>query len=1119
MLYLHRAERADRLADVLAEILADPPADPFAAEVVSVPTRGIERWLVQRLSGRLGASGIPPGGPPVATTWSPQSPLGEDGVCANVEFPFPGRLVGGALALAGGIDPEHDPWLPERMVWPLLEVVEESLQEPWLALLASHLQSGRERRFARLRRIARLFDDYSLRRPDLLLAWARGEELEPGGWQAELWRRLRERIGVPSGAERLEPASARLRSEPELVGLPERITLFGLTRLPAGHLQVLQALAVARDVHLMLLHPSPALWDKVSEEAVRSLPLRAEDPTAHLGANRLLASWGRDSRELQLVLGAGGPFADRHHAALEPEPATLLGRLQADIHADRRAPGPPLGDDADGRLPLAGDDDSIRIHACHGRARQVEVLREAILHRLAADPTLEPRDIIVMCPDIEAFAPLIQATFGASAEVGEIDLRVRLADRSLRQVNPLLGVVARLLELAHARLTASEVLDFADTDPVRRRFRLGDDELAQVQSWIADAGIHWGLDAAHRRDYKLDMLEAGTWWTGMRRLLLGVALSEADRRLFEQTLPLDAVDSGAIELAGRFAELVDRLGTALDALAGPHTVAAWSRELTAAVDTLSATADQDAWQRRELDRLLGGISDEAAATAELTLPEIRALLADRLAGRPTRANFRSGHLTVCTLVPMRSVPHRVVCLLGLDDGAFPRKTARDGDNLLLAEPRVGDRDPRSEDRQLLLDALLAAQEALIITYSGSDERTNAERPPAVPVGELCDAIDATARSPSGAAHGRVLIRHPLQPFDPRNFTAGELTGTGPWSYDAVALDGALALALPRSGPAPFLEQPLPAPAGADTLALSDLIEFAQQPVRAFLRQRLGLGSGAQDDDVADGLPVELDGLENWRVGQNLLEGLRAGVAPREVSLAEIARGTLPPGALGEPVIAEAWPGVRAIAEHAGSYSSGSEPLTLETNVVLPGAVRLTGTVSGIHGNVLLGVSYSRLGPLPRIAAWVSLLALSAGHPDVPYEAVTIGRGSRRRDGPDDRVAIARIPPLGRDSEERRRLALDELGKLASLRADGMREPLPLPARTAAEYARVAFRGSGDPESAALAIWTSGYRHEGEDVKPEHRRVFGAHPPPFAELGRYALELWRPLLSRESVEEL
>src|SRR5579884_982715 len=738
MLHLHRAERADRLAGGLAEILAAPPADPFTREIVSVPTRGIERWLAQSLSARLGTS-----------------PDRADGVCAGVEFPFPGRLIGGALAAASGIDPEEDPWRPERMVWPLLAAIEDHADEPWLGPLTAHLAPAVDRRFARVRQIARLFDEYGVRRPELIQSWARGEGAD---WQPELWRCLRDRLGVPSGAERLPDACARLRDEPDVVELPERFCLFGLTRLPAGYLQALSALAERRDAHLFLLHPCAALWDRMKSSLGGRPPdlRRRSDWTSALAANRLLTSWGRDARELQLVLAAGAPGAADHHLAFDRGrgPATLLARLQADICANRPPPGEPLPGQADRRLALGASDDSIAVHACHGRERQVEVLREAILHLLAADPTLEPRDVIVMCPDIETFAPLIQATFGAGPAAREddedlsgaalpdtarIDLRVRLADRSLRQTNPVLGVVARLLDLAAQRLTASQVLDLADTAAVRRRFGFDDDDLARLGDWVSASAIHWGLDAEHRRAYKLEAVEAGTWRAGMRRLLLGVTLSESGQRLYERVLPVDDVDSGSIDLAGRFAEFVDRLGLALDRLAAAHTVAEWTVALRDAAASLAASSDWEAWQTAELERILDDVRTEAAAaagSADLALPEIRALLADRLAGRPTRANFRTGHMTVCTLVPMRSVPHRVVCLLGLDDGVFPRASPRDGDDLMLQDPRVGERDPRSEDRQLLLDALMAATERLVVIYTGGDERTNLQRPPAVPVGEL-----------------------------------------------------------------------------------------------------------------------------------------------------------------------------------------------------------------------------------------------------------------------------------------------------------------------------------------------------------------------------------------------
>ena len=372
------------------------------------------------------------------------------------------------------------------------------------------------------------------------------------------------------------------------------------------------------------------------------------------------------------------------------------------MRADRSPPGAPLPGRPDERLALEPTDRSVQVHACHGRARQVEVLRDAILHLLAEDPTLEPRDVIVMCPDIETFAPLIQATFGAGevsddddelealpADLRPPDLRVRLADRSLRQTNPVLGVVGRLLELAEQRLTASQVLDLADREPVRRRFRLDDDDLARLEDWVAASGIRWGLDAAHRAPFKLDRLPAGTWRAGLDRVLLGVAMTEDDQPLFEGVLPLDDVESGAIDLAGRLAELVDRLQATLAAMSAPKSVTAWAAAIATAADALTAAAPRDAWQRAELQRLLDDVVAEAdvsgtAATTTLALPEVRALLAERLQGRPTRANFRTGHLTICTLVPMRSVPHRVVCLLGLDDGVFPRKAPRDGDDLILA---------------------------------------------------------------------------------------------------------------------------------------------------------------------------------------------------------------------------------------------------------------------------------------------------------------------------------------------------------------------------------------------------------------------------------------------------
>ncbi|UGS38490.1 exodeoxyribonuclease V subunit gamma [Capillimicrobium parvum] len=1133
MLHIHRAERADALVDALRALLADPLEDPFAPEVVGVPTRGMERWLTQRLSEALGTS-----------------EGRADGVCANVDFPSPRRLTDQAIAAACGIEPDADPWAPERAVWPLLDVVDGSLHEPWLAALAAHLgahdeQTRAVRRFATVRHLADLFDRYALHRPGIVRAWAAGDDggiRDGGAWQAELWRRLRVRIDHPDPAERLDLACARLREDPARTELPKRLSLFNLTRLPQGHLDVLCALAAHRDVHLFLLHPSPALWDRVAEATCGTPPIvaRRADPTAALAANRLLASWGHDARELQLVVtGHDDPIADEHHAAPHGS-ATLLERVQQDIRADRAPAG----------APLPAQDRSIEIHSCHGRARQVEVLRDAILHLLADDATLEPRDVIVMCPDIETFAPLIHATFGVgdlagggdgedddpdalADDVRPPDLRVRLADRSLRQTNPILGAVAELLDLAGRRITASELLDFADRDPVRRRFRLDDDDLARLEDWVAESGIRWGLDAAHRAPFKLDTLEAGTWRAGIDRLLVGVTMSEDGRRLYHDVLPLDDVESGAIDLAGRFAELLDRVQHALDALSRTQPIDAWATALADAADALTTTAPRESWQRDQLKRLLDDVVGESGGrVTTLATPEIRALLAERLRGRPTRANFRTGHLTVCTLMPMRSVPHRVVCLLGMDDAQFPRKAPRDGDDLMLDRPRVGDRDPRTEDRQLLLDALMAATDRLVITYTGNDERTNTPRPPAVPVGELLDVIDRAARTADGTpASTHVLVRHPLQPFDPRNFTPGHLTPDRPWSFDTVTLEGARALEAPRRPTPPFLSEPLP-PVPDPVADLEALVRFAGHPVRAFLRQRLGISLGEREDEIADALPVELNHLDEWRVGQRLLDARLDGADLDVAAQAERARGTLPPGRLGEPVLARVRPVVEEIATAAERVlPTGAEPGSVDVHVTLPGGRRLTGTVAGVCGDVLRAVTYSRVGPRHRLALWVQWLALNAAHPERAWEAAAVGRArdSARNDA---RITVARLPPLDGD---RHRHAVAHLLALVDLHDRGLREPLPLYCKTSAAYARAAGRGD-DALKAGRDEWESPWAFEKEDRELEHQRVLGGVVT-FDELlvarprsdeawenteetrfGRYARRLWDGLLAHEEISD-
>jgi exodeoxyribonuclease V gamma subunit len=1119
-LRIHRAERTDLLAQGLGDLLAWPLDDPFAEALVVVPARGVERWLTQRLAHRLGVG-----------------ERGGDGVCAGVRFLTPHSLV--AMLLGKERD---DPWDPDRLVWPLLEVIDDAMGEPWCATLAAHLGHGipgdegalrRTRRYSVARRLAGLFASYAVQRPRLVTDWRDGLDTDGAGgkldddllWQPELWRRVVGRVGEPPPDVRHTETLQRLRAGGDGLDLPPRLSLFGHTRLPRTEVELLGALGGLRDVHLWLPQVSGALWEELADDAAGGPVPRAEDRSHERVGHALLGTLGRDARELQRTLASSGE-QDLVEPAGSAERVrdTLLGWLQHDLLSNAE-PGAAVR-----RARVPGPDDrSIQVHACHGATRQVDVLREVLTGLLQDDPTLEPRDILVMCPDIESYAPLFQAGFGL-AEVSDAGeghpahrLRVRLADRALSATNPLLTLAANLVETAGGRVTATEVLDLAAADPVRRRFGFNDDDLAQLAMWVDQAGIRWGLDAHHRSSYGLD-LDDNTWWAGLGRILLGVVMAEEEGHPVAATLPVDDVSSGDIDLVGRFAEYVDRLHAFVSAAETASTIGEWTTALADAVSRLAAVAPRDAWQQAQFDRELARMHDAAreqrpgaGGETPLLLTDVRNLLAHRLGGRPTRSNFRTGTLTVCTMVPMRSVPHRVVCLVGLDDGVFPRSSSVDGDDVLARNPLTGERDVRSEDRQLFLDAILAARETLVVTYTGANEHTGAERPPAVPLGELLDALDITA---ADAVRDRVLVHHPLQPFDVRNLVAGALAGERPFSFDRAALAGAEAARRPRRATGALVAAPLPDRPPAD-VSLADLQAFFAHPVRAFLRSRLDVSSPLEAEETRDAIPISLEGLDTWGIGDRMLADVLGGTDPAASVQAELLRGVLPPGPLGERQLREVEEQVRPLVVQANGLRQGLPARTLDVDVDLGDGRRLRGTVSSVFGNRLVTVTYSRLAAKHRLRSWIDLLALSAGLPDESWTAHALGRG---------RAGTARA--LAGPLDHR---AVDLLRDLVDIYDRGMREPLPLPVKTACAYAEASHQqrrgASSDPRWKAAREWEtdrfSPTGIPGEDADLAHVQVFG-HAAPFScllqppredehfndephRLGQYAWRLWQPLL--------
>lgn len=1129
MLHLSAADRVRPLADALAEVLATPLPDPMESEFVAIPTDGMLRWLQLELARSLGASG----------------PERADGVSANIAYRFPGALRQAVLA-ADREDDRVDPWRVEQLVWAVLDVLHAGRGDERLGPLTA-LPAGATW-FGRARRLADLFDRYSVRRPELIRHWNENRDVDAAGfkleehdrWQPHLWRLTRACIGEPSPPERFPTLLDGLRAGTLQPELPPRLAVFGITTLPGGapFLELAEALAEQRDLHLFLLDPSPAAVATVHDFA-RAKPvgpelLRTDDQSAAAVRHPLLRSWGRPDRERTVLLTAaeerGWPTPRRIGdvgSASVGLAATLLTRIQDDLRTDTVPAG---------AFELGPDDDSIQVHSCHGPARQVEVLRDAILHLLADDPTLREEDIVVLSPAIEEFAPWVESGFGTSADaapgaepLGRPRLAYRIADRSLRESYPLLAALDTLLGLVAGRFTASAVLEFLALAPVRTRFDLDDEAIAVIGHWITETNVRWGLDGEHREPWGVPAVyTANSWRAALDRLLMGVAVSEDDWALAAGEIAPLGVEGSDITVAGRLADVLAHLAAIADDVDRPRPAAEWCTTLLDISGRLFAVDSAQQWQLDRLRQIITDIADGAsvadrASAVDLTLADLRRLLVERLQGAPRRPDFFRGGITFSSLTPLRWLPFRVVCLLGLDENAMSTG-AVDGDDLAALVPRLGDRDPRAELRQTLLEAVLAAQDHLVITRTGHDILTNHDVPEAVAFAELRDTITATLAGNSRHTFtNRIETIHPHQPFDPRCFEPGELR-EGPWSFDATALAGADARARRKEEAPPFLVEPLTAPANqSQVITLAELQSFLNHPVKVFFRQRLQVHLPREEGGLSDHLPISLGGLAEWAAAQRLIEARLLGRTSEQWARHELATGTLPAGGYGDQALAKVTrlvDALLAITTALGVDLRHNDPEAID--IELADGTRIVGAVDRHCGSERPGparLTFSKAKSKHLLASWLDLMALVAQDPDESWRSVHVRRnaGGTRPDALD---VVAR----GTNAQQRRSDALAALAVVVDLYRRGLREPIPL-------FATLSRKLFDDKANAGDWRDQMGYAEGAEDL---HVLAFGAlelyelralpalpHDPAGPASGRarrYADYLWNAVESSARIRE-
>jgi exodeoxyribonuclease V gamma subunit len=1082
VLEIIRSNRLEALLDTLAKRLkAHPLEDPMVSESIVVPSRGMERWLSQRLSHSLGAD-----------------PSGRGGICAHVTFPFPAKIAQRALDLA--LNPTQElaeplqfaAWDRNRLVWHVLDSLAEGLdsQLDSFSALATYLghragdsafAAGVDRRaFGLAKRIATIFDRYGQHRPDIVAKLRAAESCLPSvpsklRWQAALWQAVEARIDEDPFCLRQRAAQEGMAAKDYPAHeLAPRLSFFGFASIPPALLATFDALSRHIECQLYVLTPALGYWadTRARKQLLREVRDRPEaiegNELALAEAHPLLASSGRSARDFQAQVESQLEGYRDHECFVDPlaksssAKASVLASLQSDLlHLRNRE----LDDATSSDQAIAPGDRSIQVHACHGKTRQVTVLREAILRALDDDESLECRDILVMSPDIETYAPIIEAVFGRGAyhrdddegetpwgPTGTPKLRVNVADRSGHARDPIVRALTDLLALVTARRSLGEVIDLLNHEVVRERFEIEADDVDRLLEWSNEAGARWGSDAAHRESFGQPRQTNFTWRAALDRMTLGVTMAD-EGGMWAGLSPFDAIEGQSVDLFAKFSAYCDTLFRALDGLQRARPLPQWAEALGEVGENMLSTESVDSWRTQRLNQSIAGLVElsKSAETAEpsseepglaVTLEVISKLLVDSI-DQGGHAIGQQGAITFCAMAPMRSIPHRIVALLGMDHGVFPRPRAADGFDLMASEPKLGDPNPRDAERFLFLEALLAARDRFIVTYEGRKASDGEALPPANAVRELLEHITHAFVDADGNPGGFLIHEH-LHAHDPRYFHGADA------SFDLRAR--AAAKAWVESGSrAPEQDEGIARELAKDEVParveLDTLIRALQNPARVHAQSRLGVFLPFEDEDLPQREGLELDNLERYELDNTLLRLDPESRGERfELSFEQIdeerqrldAQGLLPPGGPGAYALAKALQirrqleGLRAsytpeqLREHSSEFSLEVEGVEINARLK-------------VNGDATRLLMHRKKAPSAKheLRAWIEHLAWQSTRPD-PVETVWLAAGAAKAQA---------LPRLSQDE------AHAALAKVVEAYLENLQQPLAFFPKASLAYAK------------------------------------------------------------------
>jgi len=917
MFILHSSNKTENLVAHLSAVIKNAPLDSvFAKEVFLIQSQGMERWLSQQLATQL-------------QMWG------------NYEFLFPGKFFS-SLAKKIKLSLSDEAFDRHLMLW-RLEALLRRLDGDEFVPLRNYLSGTNSalKRYQLAQQLAQIFDQYQIMRPDMLALWQQGQLLyhtESERWQKALWQQVIMQAGQRHRGTLWLEVIATLNDAPEGAfsgQLPERISVFGLNTMPPLFLGYLQGLSRHCQVHFFLLNPAQVFWADLETKCQRA----AQET---FDGHPLLSTLGQQGREFQeLLLNQDMPFELELDSFEAAEAANNLQQLQNDI----------LNNCLDGRT--LQKDNSISLHACHSRLREVEVLKNQLLQALEEDKALELRDIVVMAPDIQVYEPFISAVFD--------DIQHAVADRSLRLSNHALDAFIRFLSLSQSRFGWQTVLDLLEQPVVYPSFGLSETDLELIKHWVQDTHVRWGKSAQHKRELGLPEVCENTWQAALDRLLMGYAVG-SDADFIDGVLPYRDVEGSSALALGGLCEFMQLLFKAGAELKQPKPLQTWSARLYYYADQLLASAEPI--ERQQLNELLVELSADLADVHndEVELQVIVSWLQGMVAERKSSNGFLRGQLTFCSMLPMRSIPFKVIALLGINEGEFPKIDRHPTFDLLSVHFRKGDRSRRADDRYQFLEILLSTRQQLIITYIGQSVSQNGTIPPSVVISELLDVLQASY----GLAD--LVVKHPLQAFSPRYFTGS----ADLFSFSATDLTTAKALSADKEEASQWWRGSIDNTVD-NVIDLHELFAFFRHPQRYFMRRQMALRFSGIDAATEEREPFVIDRLENYALQHEWLEGALNDSMPSIKKLQ--AQGRWLSGAAGELLFEQQQQLVNEFVGRIQAKGLGEPVEDLFVDIKI-GHYRLVGKLNNLYANGSLFYRYADLKGKDFIGAWLHHLIIN-----------------------------------------------------------------------------------------------------------------------------------------------